>query len=106
MNERGDKVEYLANNVETIITLASMVITWVLGFLAKKSPYINNNLIIIQNIVVGLIASGIYFFITKDVSTAITLSGLFAETGYNLIHNIEKLLKEEKNATNNKEISS
>ena len=87
---------FINNNTELIITLLTVTLTWVLGFLSKRCPYINNNLIIIQNIVIGLSVSIFYFAITKDFNLAITLSGVFAETGYNLIHNIEKLIAEDK----------
>lgn len=80
--------------------------TWILGFISKRCPYVNNNLIIIQNIVIGLSVSIFYFIITKDFNLAITLSGLFAETGYNLIHNIEKLIKEGNNGKHSKEDST
>ncbi len=89
-------MQFITSNSEVIVMMVTMFVTWILGFLAKKSPYINNNLIIIQNIVVGIIVSIIYYIITKNFNLAITLSGIFAETGYNLIHNIEKLLKEGK----------
>lgn len=91
-------MDFINNNTELIVTLLTMILTWILGFISKKCPYINNNLIIIQNIVVGLSVSIFYFIITKDFNLAISLSGIFAETGYNLIHNIEKLIK---NDTNN-----
>ena len=83
-----------------------MTLTWILGFVSKRCPYINNNLIIIQNIVIGLAVSIFYFIITKDFNLAITLSGRLAETGYNLIHNIEKLIKEGKDGKYNKETST
>lgn len=89
-------MEFITNNTELIVTLLTMSLTWILGFLSKRCPYINNNLIIIQNIVVGLCVSIFYFIITRDFNLAITLSGLFAETGYNLIHNVEKLIEEGK----------
>lgn len=88
-------MEFINSNTELIVTLLTMVLTWILGFIAKKCPYVNNNLIIIQNIVIGLVVSIFYFIVTKDFNMAITLSGLFAETGYNLIHNIEKLIRED-----------
>lgn len=91
-------MDFINNNTELIVTLLTMILTWILGFISKRCPYINNNLIIIQNIVVGLSVSIFYFIITKDFNLAISLSGIFAETGYNLIHNIEKLIK---NDTNN-----
>lgn len=88
-------MEFINSNTEIIVTLLTMSLTWILGFIAKKSPYVNNNLIIIQNIVIGLVVSIFYFIVTKDFNMAITLSGLFAETGYNLIHNIEKLIRKD-----------
>ena len=91
-------MDFINNNTELIVTLLTMILTWILGFISKRCPYINNNLIIIQNIVVGLSVSIFYFIITKDFNLAISLRGIFAETGYNLIHNIEKLIK---NDTNN-----
>lgn len=90
-------MEFVTNNRELIITLLTMTLTWILGFISKRCPYINNNLIIIQNIVIGLAVSIFYFIITKDFNLAITLSGLFAETGYNLVHNIEKLIRDDRN---------
>lgn len=89
-------MEFVTNNRELIITLLTMTLTWILGFISKRCPYINNNLIIIQNIVIGLAVSIFYFIITKDFNLAITLSGLFAETGYNLVHNIEKLIRDDR----------
>ena len=90
-------MNFITENTELMVTLLTMTLTWRFGFISKRCPYINNNLIIIQNIVIGLCVSIFYFIITKDFNLAITLSGLFAETGYNLIHNIEKLIKEGKN---------
>ncbi len=99
-------MEFINQNTELVVTLLTMILTWVLGFISKRCPYVNNNLIIIQNIVIGLSVSIFYFIITKDFNLAITLSGLLAETGYNLIHNIEKLIKEGTDGTNNKENST
>ena len=89
-------MEFITNNIEMIITFVTMVITWILGAISKKSQYINNNLIIIQNVLVGIISAVLYYIITKDFSMAITMSGILAETGYNLLHNVEKLIKDQK----------
>ena len=86
-------MQFITNNTQTIIMLITMVVTWILGALSKKSKYINNNLIIIQNIIIGLCASLVYYLVTKDFNLAITMSGIFAETGYNLIHNVQKLIE-------------
>lgn len=90
-------MEVITNNIEMIIMFVTMVITWLLGAISKKSQYINNNLIIIQNISVGIISAVLYYIITKDFSLTIIMSGILAETGYNLFHNIEKLIKLKKN---------
>ena len=99
-------MEFINQNTELVITLLTMTLTWILGFISKRCPYVNNNLIIIQNIIVGLLVSILYFIITKDFNLAISLSGVFAETGYNLIHNIEKLIKEGDNGTNSENDSA
>ena len=90
-------MKLISENIEIIITFITMIVT-----LAKRSDYINNNAIIIQNILMGIISSILYYIITKDFSMAISISGIFAETGYNLIHNIQKLVEEVKNDKDNK----
>ena len=90
-------MQFITNNVEMIITLDTIVITLILGAFAKKSPYINNNLIIIQNIFVGIISATLYYIITGDFNMAIAMSGILAETGYNIVHNIQKLIEENQN---------
>ena len=68
-----------------------------MGRISKRSKYVDNNVIICQNITVGLIVTGIYYWITGDLSKAVMLSGLFATTGYDMLHNIQKLFdKKEK----------
>ena len=79
-----------------IITIVTIIATWVLGIVAKKSKWINNNLIPVQNIIIGLIVAVIEWVITKDFSTAIALSGLIAGGSYDIFHNLEKIVKKEK----------
>ena len=78
-----------------IITLVTIIATWVLGVLAKKSTFINNNLIPIQNILVGVVVAIIEWVITKDFSLAIAMSGLIAGGSYDVLHNLEKILRGE-----------
>lgn len=78
-----------------VITIVTIVVTWILGVVAKKSTWINNNLIPLQNIVIGLIVAAIEWIITKDFSMAIALSGLIAGGSYDIFHNLEKLFKGE-----------
>lgn len=79
-----------------IITIVTIIATWILGIVAKKSTWINNNLIPVQNIIIGLIVAVIEWIITKDFSTAIALSGLIAGGSYDIFHNLEKIVKKEK----------
>ena len=79
--------------LEYIISLVTILITFVLGIIAKKNPKINNKIIPIQNLLVGFIVAIIEFVITKDFKTAIALSGLIAGGTYDIVHNLQKILK-------------
>ena len=63
--------ELIMNNMEFIVTFTTMVVVWILGRISKKSKYVDNNVIIFQNITVGLIVTGIYYWITWDLSKAV-----------------------------------
>lgn len=76
-----------------ILTLVTIIVTWVLGVVAKKSTFVKNELIPLQNILVGLIVALIEWAITKDFSTAIALSGVLAGGTYDIFHNLEKIFK-------------
>lgn len=78
-----------------IITVVTIVLTWILGIFAKKSKFISNNLIPIQNILIGVIVAIIEWIITKDFKVAIALSGLLASGTYDIFHNLEKMIKKE-----------
>lgn len=78
-------------NIEYIITLVTIILEILLGFVAKKNPKIKNQLIPIQNLLVGLIVAIIEFFVTKDFETAIAISGLVAGGTYDIVHNLRKL---------------
>ena len=81
--------------LEYIITLVTLLVTLVLGAISKKNPAMSNKLIPIQNLVVGIVVAVIEWIITKNFSTAIALSGLIAGGTYDIIHNLEKILKGE-----------
>lgn len=78
-----------------IITVVTIVVTWILGVLAKKFNWLSTNLIPVQNIAIGIIVALIEWIITKDFSTAIALSGLIAGGSYDIFHNLKKLIKGE-----------
>lgn len=81
--------------LESIITIVTFLVTLVLGQIAKKSKFIKNNLIPIQNLIIGTVVAIIEWIITKDFSSAIALSGLMAGGTYDIVHNLNKLKKEE-----------
>lgn len=76
-----------------IITLVTIAITWLFGIISKKSKFISNNLIPLQNIIIGVIVALIEWIVTKDFNTAIAISGLIAGGSYDVIHNLEKIIK-------------
>lgn len=78
-----------------ILTIVTIIVSWILGALAKKSTFINNKLIPIQNIAIGVIVAIIEWIITKDFSLAISLSGLIAGGTYDVFHNLEKIVRGE-----------
>jgi len=78
-----------------IITVVTIILTWILGIFAKKSKFISNNLIPIQNILIGVIVAIIEWIITKDFKVSLALSGLFAGGAYDVLNNIAKMIKKE-----------
>ena len=74
-----------------ILTIVTIVITWLLGIVAKKSKFIKNNLIPIQNLVIGLVIAIIEWIITKDFKVAIALSGVLAGGLYDIPNNLPKI---------------
>lgn len=80
-----------------ILTIVTIIATWIFGVLSKKSSFINNNLIPIQNIAIGIVVAIIEWIITKDFSMAIALSGLIAGGTYDVFHNLEKIVRGEWN---------
>lgn len=77
--------------LETIVVLVTMVVTFLCGLIAKKVSLFNNHLIPIQNILIGVIVAIIEFIITKDFSVAIALSGLIAGGAYDIGNNLKKI---------------
>lgn len=78
-------------STEYMVTLVTIIVEIVLGFVAKKNPKFSNKLIPIQNLLIGIIVAGIEWFITKDFKVAIAVSGIFAGGTYDIVHNLRKL---------------
>lgn len=78
-----------------ILTIVTVLVTFILGIVAKKVPFINNRLIPIQNILIGVIIAVIEWIITKDFKVAIAVSGLIAGGTYDVFNNLSKIVKED-----------
>ena len=85
----------MENYIELCIYLASMCLTWFLGYLSKKSNFISNNLIPIQNLLIGCVICLINWIITKDFQASLLVSGLMAGGTYDIIHNLQKIRDKE-----------
>lgn len=81
--------------LEYLISLVTVLVAFVLGVVSKKNPKLSNKIIPIQNLLVGVIIATIEFIITKDFKASIALSGLLAGGTYDLVHNLNKLLRGE-----------
>ncbi len=81
--------------LESIITLVTIIVTFLCGVVSKRNTWFSNRLIPIQNILIGVVVAGIEWIITKDFSTAIAISGLIAGGTYDIVHNLEKIIRKE-----------
>lgn len=79
--------------LSTIIGFATVIVTFLLGLVSKKSTYISNHLIPVQNLLIGLIACGINYAITKDLNLTIAGLGLFTGGTYDIATNLKKLVE-------------
>lgn len=80
-------------SISNLVSLITIIITWLLGLVSKKVNWINNKMIPIQNILIGLLVALIEWIITKDFQVAIAVSGLIAGGTYDIFHNLEKIIK-------------
>lgn len=81
--------------LETIMQLITIVVTLILGVISKKNKFIESKSIPIQNVIIGVAMAIVHWFITKDISLAITLSGLLAGGTYDLGKNLLLIFKKE-----------
>ena len=86
-------------NTEIIMSLITIVVTFILGLIVKT-----DNLIPLQNLVIGIIVSLIYYFMTKDVSINIALSGLLSGGTYDIFENLKEFINNSSN--NEKEVDT
>ena len=77
--------------ISTIIEIVTVIVTLILGVVAKKSKFIDSNKIPIQNLIIGIFSFAIDYIITKDFNTALIFSGLLAGGTYDLLKNLKQL---------------
>ena len=82
--------EFILTNMEFIIGLVTAIVTYILGKLAKKSKKIKTNSIPIQNILIAIISSLIYYAVTNDFSMVVASGSPVATLLYDLMHSIKK----------------
>ncbi len=82
--------------MEQMITLSTMIITMVCGYISTKIPWFNNKLIPIQNILIGITMSVIYYLYSKDISYSVTMAGIFSTGIYSLSDNLMELINQKK----------
>lgn len=76
-----------------LIPMITAIIAFILGIIAKRVTWIDNKLIPLQNLIVGIVITIIEWIATGDFSVAILTSGLFAGGMYDLGHNVLKLME-------------
>jgi len=82
-------------DITTIMTLVTIIVTYICGLIAKKHPKFNNKLIPIQNLLIGIIVAVINYIITNDFNESIVVAGLLTGGAYDLGKNLGDLLKGE-----------
>ena len=82
-------------DINTIMVLVTILVTYVCGLIAKRHPKFNNKLIPVQNLLIGIIVAVINYIITKDFNASILVAGLMTGGAYDLGKNLNDLLKEE-----------
>lgn len=81
-------------DAETIIYLVTIIVTLVLGYFSKKSSWINNKLIPLQNFCIGIISAIIYYLITKDFSVTVAAIGIGTGGAYDLLKSVKLLIQD------------
>lgn len=83
-------------DISTIISIVTVIVAYVLGIISKKSEFVKNEIIPLQNLLVGIIATIIEYAITKDFNASMLAVGLFAGGLYDIPNNLKKLSNNEK----------
>ena len=89
-------MEYIASlPVEFWVTLGTVIITIILGFVSKKYNLVDSKKIPIQNMFIGLFVFLVEWLITKDLNVAVAVSGIWSGGAYDLGKAFIQLFKKE-----------
>lgn len=75
------------------ITLATIVSTIIIGQLTKKFTTLESKQIPLQNLAIGIIVCIIQFAITRDINTAVAVSGLMSGGIYDAGKSIKQIFE-------------
>ena len=75
------------------ITLATIIATIVVGQLTKKFTNLEKKQIPLQNLAIGIIVCIIQFAITRDINTAVAVSGLLSGGIYDAGKSIKQIFE-------------
>ena len=81
--------EFIVQNSEVIFTFVTMIVTYVLGKISKKSNKIKNKLIPLQNIIVAFIMTIIYYIATGDFSMVVVSGSPIMTLIYDTVHSLK-----------------
>lgn len=79
------------------VTLATIVATIIIGQLTKKFTDLETKQIPLQNLAIGIIVCIIQFAITRDINTAVAVSGLMSGGIYDAGKAIKQIFSKEEN---------
>ena len=75
--------------LESILLITTVIMSFILGKLAKRVKFVNYNIIPLQNLIIGIIAAAIYYAYTKDFNLAIASIGLSCGGTHAIIKDIK-----------------
>lgn len=77
------------------ITIATIIATIIIGQLTKKFTTLESKQIPLQNLAIGIIVCIIQFAITRDINTAVAVSGIMSGGIYDLSKSISQIFSKE-----------
>lgn len=83
-------------DMEVIMSLVTIIVSTILSIIAKKVSWITNHIIPLQNLIIGIVISVIYYIMTKNISIAVASAGLLVGGTYDLVKNLNKLINKKK----------